>query len=189
MHAPVAKRDKAADFYSAELRVRVLPGAPFLIFIGRSSSGRTADFDSAGSGSIPLRPANSRLRSKAVLHSFHTGGITGSNPVGATTFGSVAQSAERLAHNQLVTGSCPVGPTIFNRRSAQPFDFSSCWGGGIWHTRMSQTHVPEGSSPSPGTSSIRRWWNWSTRQLERLVGCKALAGSNPALRTIAADFA
>ena len=60
-----------------------------------------------------------RLCSKAVLHSFHTGAITGSNPVGAISLGSVAQSAERLAHNQLVTGSCPVGPTIFNRRLAQ----------------------------------------------------------------------
>ena len=83
----------------------------------------------------------------------------------------------------------PSWDTSDYRRRLQPFDSNIRRGGGIWHTRMSQTHVPEGSSPSPGTSSIRRWWNWSTRQLERLVGCKALAGSNPALRTIAADFA
>ena len=78
--APVAKPDKASGFEPEDLGVRVSPGAPSPIFSGRSSSGRTADFDSAGSGSNPLRPANSRLCSKAVLHSFHTGGITGSNP-------------------------------------------------------------------------------------------------------------
>ena len=106
----------------------------------------------------------------------------GLSPPDRTFFANVAQAAERLPRKREDCG-------FEYPRWLQPFDFSSCRGGGIWHTRMSQTHVPEGSSPSPGTSSIRRWWNWSTRQLERLVGCKALAGSNPALRTIAADFA